>query len=159
MVKRNFLIPSLFLVAIFLSILPFPATLKSFLPEWVPLLVLFFSVMNPERVSIFLALILGLILDSLSGSLLGQHALALVIVFSICIKFHLIVRVFPIWQLNTFIILMLIIYEFILFWIDGAVGNNVPIAERIFPIISSILVWPVILSWLPALKDDAGNRE
>ena len=114
--------------------------------------------MHPEKIGLFLALAFGIILDLLSGSLLGQHALSLLVTVTICLRLNLIVRVFPLWQLNLFIIIMLIIYEFILFWIDGVLSNNVPVSERIFPIFSSMLVWPIILRYIPKLRDDISNR-
>ena len=156
--KDSFFIPILFLIAFIFSIIPLPDYLQIIMPEWIALLLFFFSLMNPERVGLFLALILGIILDLFSGSLLGQHALSLLLPVAICLRLNLIVRVFPIWQLNTFIVIMLIIYEFILFWIDGVLLINIPISERIFPIISSVLVWPIILRYLPKLRDDISNR-
>tara|TARA_B100001250_G_scaffold414571_1_gene454016 strand:+ start:5059 stop:5535 length:477 start_codon:yes stop_codon:yes gene_type:complete len=156
--KDSFFIPILFLIAFIFSIIPLPDYLQIIMPEWIALLLFFFSLMNPERVGLFLALVLGIILDLFSGSLLGQHALSLLLPVAICLRLNLIVRVFPIWQLNVFIVIMLIIYEFILFWIDGVLSINIPISERIFPIISSVLVWPIILRYLPKLRDDISNR-
>lgn len=156
--KDSFFISILFLIAFVFSIIPLPNFLQIVMPEWIPLILFFFSIMHPEKIGLFLALAFGIILDLFSGSLLGQHALSLLVTVAICLRLSLIVRVFPIWQLNLFIIIMLIIYEFILFWIDGVLSNNVPVSERIVPIFSSILVWPIILRYIPKLRDDISNR-
>jgi rod shape-determining protein MreD len=43
---------------------------------------------------------MGIVLDTLSGSLLGQHALALLVIVYIAERLHLRMRVFPMSQLG-----------------------------------------------------------
>lgn len=62
-----------FFVAIALEMLPwggFPV------PGFLALVLVFWNVYQPRRVGMFLAWLLGLVMDVHSGSLLGQHALA-----------------------------------------------------------------------------------
>jgi rod shape-determining protein MreD len=114
--------------------------------------------MAPERVGLLTAFAMGLALDTLSGALLGQHALAMVTVVYLSIRFHLLIRVFPVWQLSTIVFLLLAIYEFALFWIDGVVGRSVPIIERWAPVVSGALVWPLVLGYLASVRHDTQTR-
>ena len=57
-----------------------PTSYWPFFPEWVMLVVLFWSVRAPLIVGTGTAFVLGLLMDVVDGSLLGQHALAYVLV-------------------------------------------------------------------------------
>ena len=52
------------------------------------------------------------------------------------------------------VLILLGLYEFILFWIDGVAGRTVPVIERWAPPLTGTLVWLVLLAFL-----DRGRRE
>lgn len=155
--QRQMLLISLF-SALMLAIVPLPAAIAVYRPDWVPIVLIFWSLMTPERVGLLTGFLMGLALDALSGALLGQHAFAMVTVVYLSVRFHLRIRVFPVWQLSVTVILLLIIYEFMLFWIDGVVGRSVPVIERWAPVVSGALVWPLVLSYLASVRDDTQTR-
>lgn len=66
------------LLALLLNLLP--TSYWPFFPEWVMLVVLFWSVRAPLVVSTGTAFVLGLLMDVVDGSLMGQHALAYVLI-------------------------------------------------------------------------------
>ncbi len=146
------------ILALALTAAPLPPAVAPFRPDWVPLILIFWSLLAPERFGLLTAFWMGLLLDTLSGSLLGQHALALVVVIYLTIKFHLRIRVFPIWQLSMTVVLLLALYEFVLFWVDGVAGRTVPLTERWAPLVSSALVWPLIIAYLDRYRHDAQVR-
>ena len=84
---------------------------------------------------------MGIALDVLTGALLGQHALALVLVVYLAERFHLQLRAFPVSQLALTVLVLLALYEFMLFWIDGVAGRTVPLVERWLPPLTGTLVW------------------
>ena len=155
--KRHLLLIS-FVAALVLAIVPLPAALAAYRPDWVPLVLIFWGLMAPERIGLLTAFAMGLALDTLSGALLGQHALAMVTVVYLSVRFHLLIRVFPVWQLGMTVFLLLVIYEFMLFWIDGVAGRSVPIIERWAPVVSGALVWPLVLGYLASVRHDAQTR-
>ncbi|MGV0953050.1 MAG: rod shape-determining protein MreD [Fluviibacter sp.] len=57
-----------------------PTSYWPFFPEWVMLVVLFWSVRSPHVVGTGTAFLLGILMDVVDGSLMGQHALAYVLV-------------------------------------------------------------------------------
>jgi len=146
------------LLALALTAVPLPAAIAPFRPEWVPLMMIFWCLLAPARFGLLAAFWTGLLLDTLSGALLGQHALALVVVAYLTIRLHLRIRVFPVWQLSMTVVLLLAIYEFVLFWVDGVAGRTVPLLERWAPLLSSALVWPLILGYLDRYRHDAQVR-
>ena len=101
---------------------------------------------------------MGVALDTLSGSLLGQHALALLVVVYAAERFDLRVRMFPVSQLAVTVLILLATYEFILFWVDGIAGRTVPLIERWAPPLTGTLVWLVMVSLFAQPHRDARAR-
>ena len=138
--------PGTLIIALLLSILPLPEVIVSFRPDWVAIVLIYWSLFKPGRFGFLTAFWLGLVLDTLYGSLLGQHALALLTVTYVTRHFHLRIRVFPIWQMSITVLAMLALYEFILFWIDGVAARTVPPIDRWAPPLTGALLWPLVFS-------------
>jgi rod shape-determining protein MreD len=148
-------VPALSLVlTLALSLVPLPHLISSFRPDWVAVVLLYWSLTAPRRFSLLTAFWTGIVLDTLTGSLLGQHALALLVIVYIAERLHLRIRVFPVSQLGLTVLALLGLYEFILFWIDGVAGRTVPLSERWGPPLAGTLVWLALLAVF-----DSGRRE
>ena len=118
----------------------------SFRPDWVAIVLVYWSLFKPGHFGFLTAFWLGLALDTLYGSLLGQHALALLTVTYIARHFHLRIRVFPIWQMSVTVLALLALYEFLLFWADGVAARTVPVVDRWVPVAIGALLWPLIFA-------------
>ncbi|HET7675153.1 MAG TPA: rod shape-determining protein MreD [Gammaproteobacteria bacterium] len=140
------------IAALVLSIWHLPGGAQPFWPHWVVLVVIYWCLALPHRVGIGLAWTLGLLLDVLSGTLLGEHALALALVAFFVVKIHLQVRVFPLWQQTLTVALLVVLYEFVLFWVDGALGYPARPLLRWMPVATSLLIWPWLMSFLRHLR-------
>jgi len=146
------------LVALALAILPLPTFLSPFRPDWVALVMIYWMLTNPGRFSMLTALFLGLLLDTMSGSLLGQHALAMLVVAYFTQTFALRIRVFPLVQMCLTILVLLTVYQFILFWVDGITDRQVPLIDRWAPALTAALIWPIILASLDGLRRETHTR-
>ncbi|HMD74335.1 MAG TPA: rod shape-determining protein MreD, partial [Steroidobacteraceae bacterium] len=131
------------LVALTLAILPLPKVLDAFRPDFLVLVVFYWSIESPRAGGLTLAFIAGLALDVVHGVVLGQHALALTLMAAWATNFRLRIRVFsPVSQSLT-IFAFLTGYQFILFWIDGATGNAVTSFGRWLAPVTGALLWPL----------------
>ena len=146
------------LIALALSILPLPDAIVAFRPDWVAVVLLYWSLIAPRKYGLLTAFWLGLVLDALSGALLGQHALALLVIVYLSQRFHLRLRAFPASQLAVTAVIFLALYEFILFWVDGVAGRTVPIAERWSPVVTGALLWLIILAVIEPSRREAEAR-
>ena len=157
--KRNWwasivsLVLTLALVAV-----PLPDSVAPLRPDWVAVVLLYWSLMAPRHFSLLTAFWMGIALDTLSGALLGQNALALLVVVYLAEKFYLRLRVFPLSQLAITVFLLLGLYEFILFWIDGMAGRSVPLDERWVPPLTGTLVWVVLYMLFDRREREAPAR-
>ncbi len=142
----NWFVPALSLaLTLALGVVPLPESVESLRPDWMAVVLLYWSLMSPRKLSLLTAFWMGLAVDTLSGALLGQNALALLVIVYLADRFHLRLRVFPISQLALTVLVLLGLYEFVLFWIDGIAGRTVPLTERWVPPLTGTLVWLVML--------------
>jgi rod shape-determining protein MreD len=138
-------IAATYLVALILTIWPLPQWAEVFRPAWVALVTIYWCLWLPERVGVIIAFFAGLLVDALSGTLLGEHALALVLVAWAALWMHLQVRVFPWWQQCVVVLGILAMHALVLFWVDGMLGYTVGAAMRWTPALVSAALWPWIL--------------
>ena len=132
------------IVALMLMVVPLPDGSEPFRPDWITLTLIYWAMRMPRTWSVGSAWIVGIVLDVAQGTILGQHALALTVVAFVTVKFHLLVRVFPMHQLAATVFALLALYQFLLFWVNGVAGIDAPPISYWAPVISGTLLWPVV---------------
>lgn len=132
--------------ALILAILPLPESIRTARPELLLLLVIYWSLSTPRIAGLSFAWLCGLAIDLLNGAILGQHAVAFLLVGFLTHKFQLRMRIFPIWHQTLTVFMLLSLYEFIVFWIDGIIGPAITTWERWLPVFTSALLWPVLVA-------------
>jgi rod shape-determining protein MreD len=138
--------------ALMLAIAPMPSWAVPFRPDWVALTLIYWAMMLPRTYSVGTAWIVGIILDVVQGTLLGQHAIALCFVVYLTVKFHLQFRVFPMSQMSATVFAMLAIYQFILFWINGVAGVSAAAVTYWGPVITGALIWPLLTTFFGGVR-------
>jgi rod shape-determining protein MreD len=90
--------PLSLLVALLLMLLPMPDLLQPLRPYWLALALAYWVMEDPDRAGMGFAFLVGLLADLVVGSLLGEHALRLVVLTFILQRFRARLRFFPVWQ-------------------------------------------------------------
>ena len=139
-------------VGLMLSIMPLPDSIAVFRPDWLALLAIFWAMQLPRTWSVGTAWIVGIILDVSYGTLLGQHALARCVIVFITVRFHLLMRVFPLSQLTATVFALLALYQFLLFWINGVASVSAAAATYWAPVITGTLIWPFMYMFLSGVR-------
>ena len=141
------------LVALGLAIVPLPKMLDAFRPDFLVLVVFYWSIESPRAGGLMLAFMAGLALDVIKGVVLGQHALALTLMAAWATHLRLRLRVFSVLHQSLTIFALLTGYQFILFWVDGATGNPVTTFSRWLAPVIGALIWPLLAGTLSRLHD------
>jgi rod shape-determining protein MreD len=128
--------------ALVLTLLPLPSWLEIIRPGFLALTVLYWSIAAPRAGGITLGWVCGLLLDAFEGPVLGEHALALALLAYLAVREHQRIRSKPIFQQSLIVFAALVIYEFVLFAIDGWSGHALTTPLRWVPTFTSALVWP-----------------
>jgi rod shape-determining protein MreD len=135
--------------AVLLSLLPLPDVLLPFKPYWVALVLVYWSLETQDVISLGHAFLIGLVLDILSGSLMGLHALSLVVMVFLVQRFRSRLRFFPPWQQAFSVLGLLVNDRIILIWITALLGEPLPTWKYWLPPLVGMALWP----WLFLLLD------
>jgi len=136
-------------VAFVLTLVPLPYLLGLMWPYWVALVLIYWGLETQDHVSLGLAFCVGILLDLFSASLLGLHALSLVIMVYLVTRFRARLRFFPPWQQALSVLALLVNDRIILLWIISLRGDPLPSLDFWLPPIIGTALWP----WLFLVLD------
>lgn len=104
------LIASSFIIALMLSVFPMDVDWRWFRPEFVALMVIYWSMYAPEYVGIPVAWCIGLLQDIIEFSLLGPNALGLSITAYLCQLFCQRIGSCSVWQQAGYVFILIGVY-------------------------------------------------
>jgi len=139
------------LIALMLTVMPLPQVLSAFWPNLLVLVVLYWSVMMPQAGGILIGFLGGLCIDVLTGTQLGQHALAFSLLCYIAIRLHLLLRAKPLFEQALFVLIGLLVYEALLWAIDGFSSQSTGTWTRWAHVVTGAAIWPVVAGLLGRL--------
>ena len=146
------------LIALFLTGVSLPEQFVPYWPDWIVLVLIYWGMAYPGRVSVFSGWLLGLLVDVMHGSLLGQNALALTLISYTVNVLHLRMRMSPLLQQSVFIMFLVAVHLGITAWIRGMTGVFVVTPMYWMPAIISGVVWPVLFVMLRDVRRSGMTR-
>ena len=135
-------------IAMGLRILPLENNHAIYNPDWVAIAVIFWCIHLPDRFGIGLAWLSGLLTDVLTGRPLGGYALCYSIIAYLSLSQHRRLRIFPLYQQALFVLLFLLISQFLIFWSDEHTLQPVHGWRYYLPALSGTAAWFFIKSIL-----------
>jgi|SRR5690625_1260480 len=141
-----------FALALILTVVPLPDWLSAGRPQWVALVLIYWCMALPNRVGVGVGFLVGLIQDALLGSLLGQHALTFALLAFLTIKLHQRIRVFPLWQQAISVLVLLLLTQLVIFWINGFVGRSPVSWTYWLTAVVGTLLWPWIFGLMREIR-------
>ena len=116
--KRNLVIWLSILVALVLQIVPLPSQVDVYRPDWVLVVLAYWSMALPHRVNVGVAFLTGVAMDVLVGTTLGIHSLGLSLSVYILAANYQRLRNYSVWQQAIIIGLMSSLYHLMTFWVQ-----------------------------------------
>lgn len=138
--------------ALLLTIWPLPGSMNWLRPAWVILVLLYWSITLPQCVGLWWAWLLGLFLDGLHGALLGEHALACLIVVYLASHIRRQLIVTTAWLQILIIFLLMLVYQLVIFISQGFAGQMITAWYYWLASLSSALVWPILTMLLRSYR-------
>jgi len=140
-IKKIGMIVLSFLVGAILTILPLPHWAVWARPEWVLVILIFWVVSQPQYVGLCVAFCVGIFVDLLTGTLLGQHALVFALVVYLLSQVHPQLKNFPLWQQLGIICILTLLQLALQCWILDMIGTPPRSWEYWMPALTSTLIW------------------
>ena len=131
-----------FIFALLLTVLPMPESAAIWRPAWVALVLVYWCMAVPERVGVLVGWTAGLLLDVMTGTLLGQHALGLSVVAYVTHRVHRRVRVLPPWRQVVPVFGLVFLYQALVLWSNGIRGLPVMASGYWHSPLVSMFLWP-----------------
>lgn len=142
------------LVAVTLTAVPLPEWAVIWRPAWVALVLCYWCLALPSRIGVGTGFCCGIVLDVLSGTLLGQHALGLSVVAFVAHQSHLRLRVLSPWHQALSVFPIVGVYHFLVLWTSGVRGLPVDGWAYLTAPVTSMLLWP----WVFIVLRDARRK-
>lgn len=133
---------SSFIVAFMLTALPLPDWAVAWRPAWVALVLAYWCLALPQRIGVLSAWSIGLLLDVMNGSLLGQHALGLAAIAWVVVLYHQQIRVYPLFRQALVIGSLIFLYTLSMLVIYNFLGSLRYGFENLLAALTSAVLWP-----------------
>ncbi|MDF1653545.1 MAG: rod shape-determining protein MreD [Coxiellaceae bacterium] len=152
--------PPLFLTLLYIGlasiflIIPLPHWANALRPQWMLLLILVWISFYRNYTSLAVVFILGLFVDLLLGSLLGQHAFGYIVVVYFYMRFQDRIVQFHLMQQTACLLLLSAINWFAGWGLALAFTVNVPSFTSLFSVLTTAILWP----WLMMLFNAIGHH-
>lgn len=152
--ESSWVIPVTLLGAIVLTTMPLPGWAVPWRPAWTAMVLIYWCMALPDRVGIGAAWGIGLVVDTLEGSLLGQHAAGFAIIAYLTITDHRRLRTFSWFQQSLCVGLLIASNALLKSWVQGIMGLTPNYAVHWLPVLSSMAFWP----WLYLVLRDLRRK-
>ncbi len=131
-------------LAFFINLIPLQGWAQMIRPDFLVLVVLFWSIHAPHKVSFFAVFFLGILGDVANGSIIGQTSLLYVLLTVIGISAHRRVRLFkPLGQM-LHVFPALVVVKVGILGLLLLVGASFPGWHYFYPTVSTVLLWPLV---------------
>ncbi|MGB6055347.1 MAG: rod shape-determining protein MreD [Burkholderiaceae bacterium] len=144
-------------VAFALNLLPWGRWLS--VPDFVALILVFWSIHQPRKVGIGVAFFMGLLMDVHDASLLGENALAYTLLSYFAIMIHRRVLWFPIGTQALHVLPLLLLAQLVQLLIRLMAGGAFPGWLYFAESLLSTALWPLVTWLLLAPQRRAVNRD
>ncbi|APE04557.1 MULTISPECIES: rod shape-determining protein MreD [Alteromonas] len=145
--KRNLIIWGSIIIALVLQIVPLPIQADVYRPDWVLVVLAYWSMALPSRVNVGVAFITGVAMDILVGTTLGIHSLGLSVSIYILAANYQRLRNYSVWQQAIIIGLLSSLYHLVTFWVQHILTDIYFQIDYLWPVIASMVIWPWVF-WL-----------
>jgi rod shape-determining protein MreD len=128
-------------------------------PDFVALVLVFWSIHQPRKVGIGVAFFMGLLMDVHDATLLGQHALAYTLLSYFAIMIHRRVLWFPIGTQALHVLPLLLLTQLVQLVVRMLVSGKFPGWLYFLESGVAAVLWPVVSWMLLAPQRRATNRD
>lgn len=145
MIKRGtWMVALSFLLALMFLIMPLPDAISWLRPQVTMLVLIYWVIYLPERVGVGIGWFVGLLMDVLQGTILGEYALGMALIAYLAYRLHTRIRMYPVGQQMFSVLIFVGLAQMIAVWVNYFTGQTNKYYLQWLPILTTTLCWPVI---------------
>ncbi|UXY15118.1 rod shape-determining protein MreD [Chitiniphilus purpureus] len=110
--------------ALMLNLLPWQLAGGHFAPDFVALLLLYWTLNQPRRIGVGWAFLLGVVMDVANSNILGQHALAYSVISYLVLSRQRRINIYPFWQQALVVLGLLLLAQLLMAGLRFAIGSE-----------------------------------
>lgn len=141
-------IPASIIVALLLQIVPMPALAEVYRPDWLLLLLCYWTMALPNRVGVGTTAVCGIALDVLYGTALGVHSFALAIPVYLVAANYQRFRNYSVVQQAIMIFVLSMFYHMLVYWLQYWLTGVQFRFDFLWPVVTSVFLWPWLFWFL-----------
>lgn len=149
---RNYIILLSIVTALVLQIMPMPSMVDLYRPDWVLLVLAYWTMALPNRVNIGVTFLCGIVLDLLLGTSMGVHSFAMCLAIYVLAANYQRLRNYSVWQQSMVIGVVTSLYHLVVFWLQHLLNDVYFQFEYLWPVVTSMVIWPWIFWFLRRLR-------
>ena len=130
------------LLSLFVSLITLP--LGYYSPEWILLVLIYWAIAIPSINKLFLAFLLGFLVDIVLGQVLGISSLFYVILTYVVLRLYNSLRYMTIAQQSFVIFFLVIIKQHSLIWAYIIIDKTIEYQAILIGSFMSALLWPIV---------------
>ncbi len=130
------------LLSLFVSLITLP--LGYYSPEWILLVLIYWAIAIPSINKLFLAFVLGFLVDIVLGQVLGISSLFYVILIYIVLRLYNSLRYMTIAQQSFVIFFLIIVKQHLLVWAYIIIGKTIEYQAILIGSFMNAFLWPLI---------------
>jgi rod shape-determining protein MreD len=134
-----------FLLAAILEVIALPDQVGFLRPEWLLLTLIYWLLRHPEKIGMSTSLLLGLVMDAISGTYLGIHMLSMSLSCYLVLTMHKRMVMFPVVQQSLVIFFIVGIQLMVVYLLTSALSIGDSGLDYLWQALSSALLWPFVL--------------
>ena len=130
------------LLGLFVSLITLP--LGYYSPEWILLILIYWAIAIPSINKLFLAFLLGFLVDIVLGQILGISSLFYIILIYVVLRLYNSLRYMTIAQQSFVIFFLIIVKQHLLIWAYIIIGKTIEYQAILIGSFMSALLWPLV---------------
>ena len=134
-----------FMCAAILELNLLPDSLSFLRPEWLVLTLIYWLLRHPEKIGVLTGVLIGLIMDVLSGSYFGIHVLSLSLICYLVLTMHKRLKMFPLVQQSVVVFFLVGIQLMVVYTLRSILGVSDISLSYLWQALSSAVFWSMIV--------------
>ena len=151
MTARLALYLSLFVAMVF-AVMPLPALVQPYRPDWILLVVGYWALALPHRINIGTAWTMGLLVDVLQGSVLGAHALGFSVAIYVMAMHFRKIRNFSVWQQALIVAVLSFFCQLVIYWMTYLAVDVKFERTQLWSVVVNLILWPWLFFLLRRIR-------